>query len=170
MVLAFFVVVVVVLALVLRLTMVSVELLNEGHTVVAVVQFGFETEENLLPVPTQPCAAVAEPGAGIGDPPLFRRSVVAGANAPAAAPEHPVAGSVFQTGAASAERVGCTGRSGQESAKPLVGMAVSFVVATDGVDRAAHGIAAVEQGRRSLDDLQALQLCGIDQFSMIAGL
>jgi len=49
-------------------------------------------------------------------------------------------------------------------------MAVSFVVAADGVDGAAHGIAAVEEGRRSLDDLEPLQLGGIDHLAVIARL
>ena len=49
-------------------------------------------------------------------------------------------------------------------------MAVSFVVTTDGIDGAAHGVSAVEQGRRSLDNLQPLQLRGIDHLAMVAGL
>ena len=44
------------------------------------------------------------------------------------------------------------------------------MVAADGIDGAAHGIAAVEQGGRSLDDLQPLQLRGIDQLAVIARL
>ncbi len=61
--LAFFVVVlalfVVVLVPMAVFTMVSVKLLNEGYTVGAVVEFGFDTEENLVPVPAQTRSAIS---------------------------------------------------------------------------------------------------------------
>ena len=151
-------------------TMVSVELLSEGHTVGAVVEFGFDAEESLLPVPAHAPAAISELRARIVDLALSRRRVVTGSHTPAAAPDHPVAGSVLHSGAAPTQGIGATGRSGHESAKPLVAMAVRFMVAADGIDGAAHRIAAVEQGGRSLDDLQPLQLRGIDQLAVIARL
>ena len=156
--------------LVFLVTVVSVELLREGDTVGAVVELGFYAEESLFPVPAQASAAVSEFRARIVDLALFRRPVVMGSNAAATAPDHPFADSILQTGAAPTQRIGGAGRSGHESAKPLVSMTVSFVVATDGIDGAAHGIAAVEQGRRSLDDFQPLQLRGIDQLAVIARL
>ena len=161
---------VLVVVFVFLVTMVSVELLHERYTVGAVVEFGFDTEEKLAPVPAQAASAVSELRARIVDLALFRCPVVTGANTPAAAPENPVSGAKLQTGAAPTQCVGGAGRSGHKSAKPLVGMAVSLVVATDGVDGAAHGIAAVEQGRRALDDLQPLQLRGIDHLTVIARL
>ena len=160
----------VVVVLVFLVTVVSVELLREGHTVGAVVELGFYAEEKLVPVPAQAAAAVSEFRARIVDLALFRRPVVMGSNTSATAPDHPFADSVLQTGAAAAQRVGGAGRTGHESAKPLVGMTVSFVVAADGVDCAAHGIAAVEQGRRPLDDFQPLQLRRIDHLSVVARL
>ena len=156
--------------LVFLVTVVSVELLHEGDTVGAVVELGFYAEEKLFPVPAQASAAVSEFRARIVDLALFRRPVVMGSNAAATAPDHPFADSILQTGAAPTQRIGGAGRSGHESAEPLVSMTVSFVVATDGIDGAAHGIAAVEQGRRSLDDFQPLQLRGIDHLAVIARL
>ena len=176
MIVIFVLVLVVVLALLVvavpvsLVAMVPVEFLREGHTVGAVVEFDFDAEESLVPVPAQACAAISELRARIVDLPLFRRPVVTGSDPPAAAPDHPVTDSILQACAASAQRVGGAARSGHESAKPLVSMAVGLVVATDGVDGAAHGIAAVEQGRRSLDDLQPLQLGRIDQLAVIARL
>jgi len=40
--------------------MVSVEILNEGNAVPAIVEFGFDTEEKLVPVPAHARATISE--------------------------------------------------------------------------------------------------------------
>ena len=149
---------------------VAVKFLNERHAVAAVIDLDVEAEKSLVAEAAEAAAAIRAVRPRVGDLALLRSGIVARADARARAPDHPIAGAVLKPGVARGQRVRRTRRCGKITAQPLVRVAMNLMVPADGVDRAADGVARVEQRRRTLDDLEPLELRRVDHFAVVARL
>ena len=147
---------------------VAVKFLNERHAVAAVIDFDVEAEKSLVAEAAEAAAAIRAVRPRVGDLALLRSGIVARADARARAPDHPIAGAVLEPGVARGQRVRRARRCGKITAQPLVRVAMNLMVPADGVDRAADGVARVEQRRRTLDDLEPLELRRVDHFAVVA--
>ena len=165
---AFFFLALFVLVFVFVFVAVRVEFLGERHAVTAVIDPDVETEKRLAAETAEAAAAVRVVRPRVVHRALSRSGIVARADARARAPYHPVACAVLEPGAAAGQRVGRARRPGKIAAQPLMRVAVHLVMPADGVDRAADGVARIEQRRRTLDHLEPLELGRVDHFAVVA--
>ena len=138
------------------------------YAIDSVVDLYVGAEKHFFAVPAEAHAAIDSFRAGIKNLACDGRAVVARANAAALTPDHPLALAILESGTASGKAAIRPAARGHKATKTLVRMAVMFVMTADGIDRAAHRVAAIEQSGRPLDDFEPLELSGVHHLAVIA--